>query len=107
MVIFQDFYFRENRPEKCVLRYSRRKKRLSRVNKQEVEKSKNWIFPMVLVHGFGQKLVIFPHFYFRENRPEECVLNQKSVFYVIVEGRNAFLDYRNKNLKKSKNWNFS
>ena len=62
---------------------------------------------MGLFHGFGKKLVIFPHFYFRENRPEECVLNQKSVFYDIVEGRNAFLDYRNKNLKKSKNWDFS
>ena len=28
LVIFQDFYFREKRKEKCVLRYSRRKKRL-------------------------------------------------------------------------------
>ena len=63
-------------------------------------------FSKGLVHGFGQKLVIFLHFYFRENKPEECVLKQKSVFYVIVEGRNAFLEYRNKNLKKSKNWDF-
>ena len=30
--------FRENRPEKCVLRNSKRKKRLSRLKKQEVEK---------------------------------------------------------------------
>ena len=29
--IFSRFYFRENRPEKCVLRYSRRKKLLSRL----------------------------------------------------------------------------
>ena len=28
---FPDFYFRENRPEKCVLRYCRRKKRFSRL----------------------------------------------------------------------------
>ena len=28
------------------------------------------------------------------------------MFYDIVEGRNAFLDYRNKKLKKSKNWDF-
>ena len=26
------------------------------------------------VHGFGQKLVLFPDFYFNENRPEKCVL---------------------------------
>ena len=38
LVIFLDFYFRENRPEKCVLRYPKRKKRLSRVYKQEVAK---------------------------------------------------------------------
>ena len=35
---FSRFYFRENRPEKCVLRYCRRKKRLSRLLKQEFEK---------------------------------------------------------------------
>ena len=32
------------------------------------------IFPKGLVHSFGKKLVIFPDFYFRENRPEKCVL---------------------------------
>ena len=29
------------------------------------------------------------------------------MFYDIVEGRNAFLDYKNKKLKKSENWDFS
>ena len=43
---------------------------------------------------FGQKLVIFPDFYFRENRPEKCVLNQKKVFYDIVHDTNAFLVYK-------------
>ena len=28
----------------------------------------------ILVHGFGQKLVIFPDFYCWVNRPENCVL---------------------------------
>ena len=78
---------------------------LDYINKK-LKNSKNWIFPKGLVHGFGQKLVIFAHFYFRENRPEEFVLNQKSVFYDNVEGRNAFLDYRNKKLKNPKNWIF-
>ena len=32
------------------------------------------IFTKGLVHGFGQKLVLFPDFYFNENRPEKCVL---------------------------------
>ena len=34
-------------------------------------------------------------------------IGQKSNFYVIVEWRNAFLDYKNKILKKSRNWDFS
>ena len=29
------------------------------------------------------------------------------VFYDILEEKHAFLDYKNKNLKKSKNWDFS
>ena len=38
LVIFPDFHFRENSPEKCVLPFSGRKKSLSRLSKQEVEK---------------------------------------------------------------------
>ena len=37
LVIFPDFNFWVNRPEKCVLRYSKRKKRLSILYKQEFE----------------------------------------------------------------------
>ena len=73
---------------------------------KKLKRSKNWDFSKLVSPWFREKLVIFLHFYFRENRPEECVLKQKNVFYVIVEGRNAFLDYKNKNLKKSKNWDF-
>ena len=76
------------------------------INKK-LKKSKNWIFPKGLVHGFGQKLVIFPDFYFRENKSEKSVLNQKKVFYHILDDRNAFVDYKNKKLKQSKNRDFS
>ena len=69
LVIFPDFNFWVNRPEKCVLRYSKGKKRLSRLYKQEVKKLE--IFLKGLVHGFGQKLVIFRDFFFVENRPEK------------------------------------
>ena len=48
-----------------------------------------------LVHGFGQKLVIFPDFYFNENRPETCV-------YDILKGRSAFLDYKKRSSKSRK-----
>ena len=53
--------------------------------KKKLKSSINWIFGKGLVHGFGQRLVIFPHFYFRENKPEKCVLNQKKVFYDILD----------------------
>ena len=34
-------------------------------------------------------------------------IGQENVFYDILEQKNAFLSYKNKNFKKSKNWHFS
>ena len=34
-------------------------------------------------------------------------IGQKNVFYNILERKNAFLGYKNKNFKVSKNWGFS
>ena len=34
-------------------------------------------------------------------------IGQKNVFYDILERKNAFLRYKNKKFKKSKNWHFS
>ena len=34
-------------------------------------------------------------------------IGQEDVFYDILERKNAFLGYKNKKLKKSKNWHFS
>ena len=34
-------------------------------------------------------------------------IGQENVFYDILERKNAFLGYKNKKLKKSKNWHFS
>ena len=38
MAIFPTFFFRQYRPGKCLLRYSRTKRRLSMPSKQEVQK---------------------------------------------------------------------
>ena len=51
---------------------------------------------MVLV----QKWPFFNLFFFRQYRPENIVND-------ILERKNAFLGYKNKNYKKSKNWHFS
>ena len=34
-------------------------------------------------------------------------IEQENVFYDILERKKAFLDYKNKKFKKSKNWHFS
>ena len=66
----------------------------------ETRISKNWkidIFAKGLTHGFPPKMAIF-HTFFLANRGPE------NVFYGILEWKNAFLGYENKNFKQSKNW---
>ena len=46
-------------------------------------------------------MVIFPNFFFWGN------IGQENVFYDILERKNAFLGYKNKKLKNSKNCIFS
>ena len=46
-------------------------------------------------------MAIFPTSYFLSN------LKKENVFYDILERKNAFLGYKNKNFKKSKNTHFS
>ena len=61
---FPTFFFRQYRPGKCLLQYSRRRKRLSRLKKNDVEKSRKIdIFPKGLPHGFGPKMAIIPSFF--------------------------------------------
>ena len=45
-------------------------------------------------------MAIFFSFFFRQIEPE-------NVFYDILEQKKAFLGYKNKKFKKSKNWHFS
>ena len=50
---------------------------------------------------FGPKMAIFPTFFFLGN------ISQENIFYDILERKNAFLGYKDKKLKKWKNWDFS
>ena len=56
------------------------------------------IFPKAMV--LVQKWPFFQIFFLRN-------VGQENVFYDILEQKNAFLSYKNKNFKKSKNWHFS
>ena len=90
---FFHLFFRQYRPGKWVLRYSRMKKRLSRLQKQEVQKVEKF-------HGFGAKLAIFQSFL------GGGIIGQKNLFYDILERKNAFLGYKNSKFKKWKNCDF-
>ena len=69
------------------------------MKKQSWECGKTDIFPKGLTHSFGSKLAIFPTFF-------SGIIGQENVFYDILERKNAFLRYKNKKFKKSKNWHF-
>ena len=64
LVIFPDFNFWVNRPEKCVLCYSKRKKRLSRLYKQEVGKLEKVDFSKGVSQWFWSKIGNFSRFLF-------------------------------------------
>ena len=65
---------------------------------KKLKQSKNWDFSKG-AHGFRQKMAIFPSFFFGN-------IGQENVFYDILERKNAFLRYKNKQLKQSKNSDF-
>ena len=64
-------------------------------------KSKNWHFSKGVNPWFWSENGHFSKFYFLGK------IGQVNVFYVIVERKNAFLGYKNKKLKHSKNLDFS
>ena len=84
------FFFTQYRPEKCLLWYSRRTKRLSKLKKQEVQKVENWHFCKGVNLWFWSKNDHFskgfnPCFssksgpysnfsFFRQYRPGKCLL---------------------------------
>ena len=73
---------------------------LSYKNKK-FKKSKNWHFSKVVNTWFCSKNgQPFFQVFFLGN------IGQENVFYDILERENAFLGYKNKKLKKWKNWHF-
>ena len=67
MAIFPTFFFSQYRPGKCLLGYSRTKKRLSRLSKQEVQEVEK-------TNVVGPKTTIFPTFFFRQYTLGKCLL---------------------------------
>ena len=68
---------------------------------KKFKKSKNWHFSKGVNPWFWSKNGHFPNFYFLSN------IGQEKFFYDILEQKKAFLGYKNKKFKKSKNWHIS
>ena len=68
---------------------------------KKFKKSKNWHFSNGVNPWFWSKNGHFLDFFFLDN------LGQENILYDILERKNAFLGYKNKKFKKSKNWQFS
>ena len=64
---------------------------------KKFKKSKNWHFCKGVNPWFWSKNRHFSNFFFLVNIGEE------NVFYDILDGKNAFLGYKNKKFKKWKN----
>ena len=84
MAIFRTFFFRQNRPGKCFLRYSTKKKRLCRLKKQKFTKSKNSHFSEGVNPWFWSNTGHFSNFFFLGN------IGQKNVFYDIIQQKTSF-----------------
>ena len=94
MIIFPTFFVGNIGPVNVFYDILERKN----VYKTRISKyRKNVIFRKWLTHGFGLKMAIFSQFFFSGN------IGQDNLFYDILEQKNAFLGYKNKMFKKSKN----
>ena len=68
---------------------------------KKLKQSKNWYFSKGVNPWFWSKNGHFSNFFFLGNIGQENILND------ILERKNAFLGYKNKMFKKSKNWHIS
>ena len=78
LAIFPCFILRQNRPGKCVLCYSRMKKRLFRLEKEEVQKVEKLRFFKGVNRWFCSKIGHFSIFFLR-------IIEQENVLYDILE----------------------
>ena len=68
---------------------------------KKFKKSKNWHFSKGVNPWFWSKNGHFSKLFFLDN------IGQENVFYDVLEQKKAFLGYKNKKFKKSKNCHFS
>ena len=98
---FFNFFFLANIAQENVF-YDilERNKAFLRHKNKKFQKSRKWDFSKGVNPWFWSKNGHFSHFFLAN-------IHQKNVFYDILEGNNAFLSYKKKKFKNSRNWDFS
>ena len=99
--VFQLFFLRNMHQENVFYDILERKNVFLGYKTKKFKKSKNWHFSKGVNPWFRFKHGHFSNFFLLVN------ISQETVFYDILERINTFLGYKNKRLKKSKNWHFS
>ena len=95
------FYLRNIGQENVFYDILKQKNAFLGYKNKKYKKSKNWDFSKGVNPWFWSKNGHFSKLFFLGN------IGKENVFYDILERKNAFLGYKNKKLKKSKNWHFS
>ena len=90
--LFPTVFFRQYRPGKCLLRYSRTINVFLGYKNKKLKKSKNWLFSEGVNAWFWSKNGHFPNFFLGN-------IGQENVLYYILEQKNTFLGYKNNNFK--------
>ena len=98
---YTNFFFLYNiGQEKLFYDILQRKNALLGYKNNKFEKSTNCHFSKLVNPWFWSKNGHYTNFFLYN-------MGQENVFYDILKRKNAFLGYKNKKFKKSKNWHFS
>ena len=89
------FFLSQYRPGKCFSRYSTTKNGRSTLQKQQLQKSKNWYFSKGVNPWFWSKHGHFSNFFLGN-------IGQENEYYDILERKIAFLGYKSKKFKSRK-----
>ena len=101
MAIFPAFFFSNIGQENGFYDILEEKNAFLAYKNKKFKKSKNWHFFKGVNPWFWSKNGHFSNLFCLGN------IGPENVFYDILERKNAFLWYKNKKFKKSKNWHFS
>ena len=100
MAIFPTFFLGNIEQENVFYDILERKNAFLGYKNKKFKQSKNWHSSKGVNAWFWSKNRHFSNFFL-------CNIGQENVFYDILERKNAFLGYKNKKFKKSKNWHSS